>query len=88
MVRLGAWKWLLLAHALTVCALSVLLLMSVLLQAAFAKAWGRGFLLDNLTLGNFRYLLFEQIQAQNTIINTLRLCERHCFRRHIASAGH
>jgi iron(III) transport system permease protein len=70
MVRLGAWKWLLLAHALTVCALSVLLPMSVLLQAAFAKAWGRGLSLDNLTLGNFRYLLFEQTQAQNTIINT------------------
>ncbi len=70
MVRLGAWKWLLLAHALLVCALSVLLPMSVLLQAAFAKAWGRGFSLDNLTLGNFRYLLFEQTQAQHTIINT------------------
>jgi iron(III) transport system permease protein len=43
----------------------------VLLQAAFAKAWGRGFSLDNLTLGNFRYLLFEQTQAQQAIINTL-----------------
>ncbi len=70
MVRLGAWKWLLLAHALLVCALSVLLPMSVLLQAAFAKAWGRGFSFGNLTLGNFRYLLFEQTQAQHTIINT------------------
>jgi iron(III) transport system permease protein len=70
MIRLGAWKWLLLAHALVVCALSVLLPMSVLLQAAFAKAWGRGFSLDNLTLANFHYLLFEQTQAQQTIINT------------------
>ena len=70
MVRARCWRWVLLAHALTVCALSVLLPMSVLLQAAFAKAWGRGFQLDNLTLHNFHYLLFEQTQAQNTIINT------------------
>ena len=70
MIRLGPWKWLLLAHALFVCALSVLLPMSVLLQAAFAKAWGRGLSLDNLTLANFRYLLFDQTQAQHTIVNT------------------
>ncbi len=70
MIRLGPWRWVMLGHALLVCALSVLLPMTVLLQAAFAKAWGRGFSLDNLTLGNFRYLLFEQTQAQQTIINT------------------
>src|SRR6201987_4858512 len=53
-----------------VCALSVFLPMLVLLQAAFAKAWGRGFSLDNLTLHNFYYLLFEQTQAKQTIFNT------------------
>jgi iron(III) transport system permease protein len=42
----------------------------VLLQAAFAKAWGRGFSLDNLTLHNFYYLLVEQTQAKQTILNT------------------
>jgi iron(III) transport system permease protein len=44
--------------------------MLVLLQAAFAKAWGRGFSLDNLTLHNFYYLLVEQTQAKQTILNT------------------
>src|SRR5262249_6367729 len=39
-------------------------------QASFAKAWGRGLVLDNLTLNNFHYLLFEQTQAQQAIINT------------------
>jgi iron(III) transport system permease protein len=53
-----------------VCLLSVVLPMTVLLQAAFAKAWGRGFSLENLTLRNFHYLLFEQSQAQQAIINT------------------
>jgi iron(III) transport system permease protein len=69
-IRLGLWRFAILGYALFVCALSVFLPMSVLLQAAFSKAWGRGFTLGNLTLNNFRYLLFEQTQAQQTIINT------------------
>jgi iron(III) transport system permease protein len=70
MIRLGAWRWAMLGYALAVCLLSVLLPMLVLMQAAFAKAWGRGFALDNLTLANFRYILFEQTQAQHAILNT------------------
>jgi iron(III) transport system permease protein len=70
MIRLGPWRFVMFGYALFVCALSVLLPMAVLLQAAFAKAWGRGLSLDNLTLKNFHYLLFEQTQAQNAIINT------------------
>jgi iron(III) transport system permease protein len=70
MIRLGAWRWAMLGYALAVSLLSVLLPMLVLMQAAFAKAWGRGFALDNLTLANFRYILFEQTQAQQAILNT------------------
>jgi iron(III) transport system permease protein len=70
MIRLGGFRWALLAYALFVCSLSVLLPISVLLQAAFAKAWGRGFSLDNLTLSNFHYLLFKQSQAQQAILHT------------------
>jgi iron(III) transport system permease protein len=70
MIRLGAWRWVMLGYALFVCALSVLLPMAVLLQAAFAKAWGRGLSLDNLTLANFHYLLFEQSQSRQAIVNT------------------
>jgi iron(III) transport system permease protein len=70
MIRLGAWRWVMLGYALFVCSLSVLLPMAVLLQASFAKAWGRGLALDNLTLKNFYYLLFEQTQARQAIVNT------------------
>jgi len=70
MIRLGRWRWAMFGYALFVCALSVLLPMAVLLQASFAKAWGRGLSLDNLTLNNFHYLLFEQTQAQQAIVNT------------------
>ena len=37
--------------------------MLVLLQASFAKAWGRGFCFDNLTLDNYHYLIFEHETA-------------------------
>src|SRR3954471_17012791 len=70
LIRLGASRWAMLGYAGFVCALAVVLPMTVLLQAAFAKAWGRGFSLDNLTLGNFHYLLFEQTQARRVILNT------------------
>jgi iron(III) transport system permease protein len=70
MIALGPWRWVMLGYALFVCALSVFLPMLVLLQAAFAKAWGRGFSLDNLTFHNFYYLLVEQTQAKQTILNT------------------
>src|SRR5262249_46017598 len=68
--RLGPWRWVMLGYALFVCALAVFLPMIVLVQAAFARACGRGFSLDNLTLNNFHYILFEQTQAQNAIVNT------------------
>jgi iron(III) transport system permease protein len=70
MIALGPWRWVMLGYALFVCALAVFLPMVVLLQAAFAKAWGRGFSIDNLTFHNFYYLLFEQTQAKQTILNT------------------
>src|SRR5207302_2602140 len=68
--KLGPWRWVMLGYALFVCALSVFLPMVVLLQAAFAKAWGRGFGIDNLTFHNFYYLLVEQTQAKQAILNT------------------
>ena len=69
-IRLGRWRWVLLGYcAVRVRALGVHADV-VLMQAAFAKAWGRGFSLDNLTLHNFHYMLFEQTQAQHAIINT------------------
>jgi iron(III) transport system permease protein len=70
MIPLGRWRWVMLGYALFVCALAVFLPMVVLIQAAFAKAWGRGLSIGNLTLDNFHYLLFEQTQAKQTILNT------------------
>jgi ABC-type Fe3+ transport system permease subunit len=69
-IRLGPWRFVMLGYALFVCALAVLLPMIVLTQAAFARAWGPRLLAGKPHLQNFRYILFEQTQAQNAIINT------------------
>ncbi|MEX3980523.1 ABC transporter permease [Paraburkholderia sp. EG287A] len=71
LIHLGRWRWSMLAYAIFVGAVSLLLPVATLLQAAFSKAWGRGLSLHNLTLGNFHYLLVEQTQAQQAIVNTL-----------------
>ena len=95
-VRLGIWRWPMFAYALAVMALSVLMPLVVLVQASLSKAWARGFTLDNLTLDNFHFVLFEHAQAQKAIVNSvlfagtaaiaslaLALCIAYMVRRHV-----
>ncbi|HEV8617665.1 MAG TPA: iron ABC transporter permease [Methylomirabilota bacterium] len=70
MVRLGGWRWVMLGYCLFVTSLGFFLPMIVVLQAAFAKAWGRGFSLDNLTLHNIRFVLFDQPLTRDATIHT------------------
>lgn len=70
-IRLGRWRWAVLGYCVFVGALSVLMPLAVLLQASFAKAWGRGLSLANLTLDNYAYLLFRHEMALTSIWNTL-----------------
>jgi iron(III) transport system permease protein len=70
LVRLGRWRWALLAWCLLVTSLSFFMPMVVVLQAAFAKAWGRGFSLDNLTLRNLSFVLFDQRATQTATWHT------------------
>jgi iron(III) transport system permease protein len=44
---------------------------AVLLQASFAKAWGRGLSWSNFTVDNYTYLLFRHEMALTSIWNTL-----------------
>lgn len=69
-MELGPWRWVMLGYSLFVLSLSVLLPYIVLSQAALAKAWGRGFSWDNLTLHNFNYLLFQHETAAKSVINS------------------
>ena len=69
-IPLGPWKWPMLGFCLAVCSLSFYMPMVVICQAAFAKAWGRGFSLDNLTFDNLYFTLFESSLTQNATLNT------------------
>jgi iron(III) transport system permease protein len=42
----------------------------VVCQAAFAKAWGRGFSLDNLTLANVKAIVFENALTRTATLHT------------------
>jgi len=70
MVHLGRWRWAVLGYCLFVTALSFFLPMVVVLQAAFAKAWGRGFSLDNLTLHNVRFVVIDQPLTRAATLHT------------------
>jgi iron(III) transport system permease protein len=69
-MSLGPWRWVMLGYAVFVLSLAVLLPYIVLAQAALSKAWGRGFSLDNLTLRNFYYLLFQHETAARSVVNS------------------
>ncbi|HTK92729.1 MAG TPA: iron ABC transporter permease [Verrucomicrobiae bacterium] len=69
-VQLGIWRWVALGYCLFVTSLSFFLPLLVVLQAAFAKAWGRGFALDNVTLRNVRFVLFDQPSTRRATLNT------------------
>jgi len=70
MIALGGWRWVAFGYAASILALALVLPCLTLAQAAFAKAWGRGLHLDNLTLDNFAYLLFRHPGARGSIVNS------------------
>jgi iron(III) transport system permease protein len=69
-IELGRWRFAALAGCLFVSALSVILPLLVIAEAAFAKTWSRGFAIDNLTWTNFHYILFEQRATAQAMMNT------------------
>jgi iron(III) transport system permease protein len=69
-VALGRWRWPVLGYCLAVCTLSFFMPLVVICQAALAKAWGRGFSLDNLTLDNLYFTMFENDLTRNATFNT------------------
>src|SRR3984893_15120826 len=70
-IDLGRGRWVLFGYAIFVASMSVFLPYVFLMQAAFAKAWGRGFSLDNLSLKNFHFVLFEHATAAKSVWNAL-----------------
>ncbi|WP_137126033.1 iron ABC transporter permease [Roseomonas sp. HF4] len=71
MIRLGPWRWVAFAWCALVGIAAVAMPLLVLIQASFARAWGRGLSFDNLTLANYRLLIFEHEMAMTSIWNTI-----------------
>ncbi len=69
-IPLGPARWPMLAFCLAVCTLSFFMPLVVILQAALSKAWGRGFTLDNFTLENLRFTLFENTLTRSATMHT------------------
>jgi iron(III) transport system permease protein len=68
---IGPFKWVLCGYGALICLLSVILPLGILLQAAFAKAWGKGLAASNLTLANFHYIFFDQMTVRQAMQNTV-----------------
>lgn len=72
-IRLGAWRWLLLAWCLVVVFFSAVAPVGVLAVTAFSKSWVAPPTLSNLTLAHFQTALFMDQVAVRGILNSLRL---------------
>lgn len=72
-VALGRWRWVAVAGCAAVLACAIALPYFALLRAALAKAWGLGWTWENLTLRNFRFVMFEYDPTRSAITNTLML---------------
>ncbi len=70
-IKLGPWRWVVFGWCALVGLAAVVAPLMVLLQASFAKAWGRGISLDNLTFANYYHLIFEHDMAMTSIWNTI-----------------
>ena len=73
LVKLGKWRWPMFAYCLLVAGIALFLPLVVLILAAFSKTWTSGFALDNLTLRNFAYVLFEHSTSQRALAASVGL---------------
>ena len=78
-IDLGRGRWIMFAYSMFIMTLAVVLPFIVLAQAALAKAWGRGFSWDNLTLKNFEYLLFQHETAAQSVVNSFTYAAAAAF---------
>jgi iron(III) transport system permease protein len=78
-VRLGPWRWLLLAYCLVVVFFSAVAPIGVLTLTAFAKSWIAAPGPSNFTLAHFHTALFQDQVAVRGIINSLRLATGAAF---------
>jgi len=72
LIDLGPARWLMLGFAALVFVVAILLPYGSLIAVSLSKSWGLGFW-QNLTLQNYRFILFEYDVTQRAIVNSLIL---------------
>jgi iron(III) transport system permease protein len=72
-MRLGPWRWPLLAFCLLVVFFSAVAPVAVLVAAAFSKSWIAPLTPDNMTLAHFRSAVLEDQIAVRGIVNSFKL---------------
>jgi iron(III) transport system permease protein len=70
-VDLRRWRWPVFVWACLVILCTLLLPFGVLISASFLDQWYRGFSLDNLSLGNYSFVLFDYYAGALSIRNSL-----------------
>jgi iron(III) transport system permease protein len=70
---LGRWRWAPLAFCCLVFAVGIVLPYLFLGTASLSRTWALGPVASNLTLDNFRFVLFEYEAARRAIVNSLSL---------------
>jgi hypothetical protein len=88
LVRLGPWRWVLLGYCLFVTSLSFFLPMLVVCRRPSRRHGAGGFSLDNLTLRNIRFVLFDQPATRTATLQHLPLRRRRLADRAGARARH
>lgn len=72
MMDLGPFRWVLFGLVFIIFIISIVLPYSTLIAVSLSKSWGLEFW-KNLTLANYRYILFEYDVTQRAIMNSLLL---------------
>src|SRR5436190_6337830 len=71
-MELGVFRWVLLGFAAIIFIIAILAPFSTLIAVSFSKSWGLDFW-KNLTLANYKFILFEYNVTQRAILNSLGL---------------
>jgi iron(III) transport system permease protein len=72
MMQLGAFRWLLLGFAMIIFTIGIFAPFSTLIAVSFSKSWGLDFW-KNLTLANYKFILFDYNVTQRAILNSVLL---------------
>src|SRR5437764_711084 len=72
LMQLGAFRWVVFGFVVTIFIISIVAPYSTLIAVSFSKSWGLEFW-KNLTLANYRFILFDYNLTQRAIGNSLLL---------------